>query len=104
MSSGIVTSDIMYDTDGNRILTLFPYVFQDPVSKYWYLYGYEEDGSTTVRQFGNRIYRSADLLNWQYRATMLNSASGEVAPGNGFGLMQVLYNALNNNYVAWFHL
>jgi len=60
----------------------------DPVSGYWYKYG---DYYDTMPVGDLYIYKSADLLNWQFVAHYPYIA---IRPC-------VLYNALNNNYVMW---
>ena len=101
----IIPTDIPQNDDrGYRTWALCPYIFKDPVSKYWYLYGMNDDqpGVYSFGYQGINVYKSADLRNWQFRGTV---ARVNLAQQAGFQTYYqrpvVLYNALNNNYVMW---
>jgi hypothetical protein len=79
-------------------------VIHDPVSGWWYQYMDNMDQPTrnTLGYQGHNVYKSADLRNWKYVANICGPAAGEqlgvtAKPRR----IQVLYNSLNHNYVAW---
>ncbi|WP_407636665.1 RICIN domain-containing protein [Acetivibrio cellulolyticus] len=68
---------------------------------YYYWYGEYRDSSNYF--LGVRCYRSADLVNWEYRGEVLspNSAS-ELAKCN-IERPKVMYNASTNEFIMWMH-
>lgn len=114
-SNDIVPGKNRYDSNRGYRLTLSEgCMFEDPVSGWWYEYGREPEiigaSSSSVWNQGSAIYKSADLRNWQYAGNICSpDAPGMANAGDSqqrgctpiFHRIQVLYNAANNNYVAW---
>lgn len=101
-----VSTDNIFDNRGYRLWALNGNIFYDPVSGYWYRYGvnFDTPGVYAYGNMGNNIYRSPDLRNWEYRGvTMAPGAGGAIGPTNNVYdiAMHVVFNAANNNYVAW---
>jgi Chitobiase/beta-hexosaminidase C-terminal domain/PASTA domain len=107
-----VPADYQFDITRNyRQWAVGAWVFFDPPSGYWYQTGYnwdEPDGYSAASggyQLDWNLYRSVDFLNWTYAGTIagLVSPAGQNNGTHHFrsDLPRILYNAANNNYVAW---
>jgi hypothetical protein len=105
-SGQIISSDVPLADYGRgyRIWALDPYIFKDPISGWWYMYGISSDtvGVYYTGYIGINVYRSADLKNWQFRGNCTALASGqELGSQTYYQRPVVVYNAANNNYVLW---
>jgi Chitobiase/beta-hexosaminidase C-terminal domain/Glycosyl hydrolases family 43 len=102
-----VSTDIIYDNRNYRLWALNGSLWFDPKSKYWYRTGSNWDTPLiyTYGFPGNNVYRSADLRNWEFRATIMQPPAGQmdgqVTNTRWSIAAKTLYNALNNNYVCW---
>lgn len=90
VASTIISTDILVKDQnrGYRVWPVNPNFFQDPISGWWYMYGYnlDEPGVLTNGAMGINIYRSADLRNWIFRGNT-------VSPGFGGALNSGTYTA-----------
>ena len=65
---------------------------------YYYWVGENRDGTNYVS-----LYRSTDLVNWEFRANILSKTSAaELATAN-IERPKIIYNAATNKYVLWAH-
>jgi hypothetical protein len=68
------------------------------VGSYYYWVGENRDGTNYVS-----LYRSADLINWEFRANILSkSSAAELATAN-IERPKIIYNAATQKYVLWAH-
>ncbi|GMK37489.1 beta-xylosidase [Paenibacillus sp. CCS19] len=68
------------------------------VGSYYYWVGENRDGTNYVS-----LYRSTDLVNWEFRANILSKTSAaELATAN-IERPKILYNAATQKYVLWAH-
>lgn len=68
------------------------------VGSYYYWAGENRDGTNYVS-----LYRSTDLVNWEFRANILSKTSAtELATAN-IERPKILYNAATQKYVLWAH-
>ena len=89
---------------GYRVWASDPWIFKDPVSGWWYMYGTNLDtpGVYSTGYLDMNVYRSADLKNWQYRGNFIPVSAGQLLGSQTFiQRPAVVYNAANNNYVMW---
>jgi len=108
-SQSIPGKNIFDVNRGYRLNRLEGSILKDPVSGYWYAYGTCADGGPGSPFTGESVYRSADLINWEWRGMIMGPASlgydssliHQDFPNLTLHRTQVLYNAANNNYVAW---
>lgn len=101
-----VSVDNIYDSRNYRLWAMNGNLYQDPVSKYWYRYGTNADTPTYYNYgfAGTMCYRSADLRNWDFRGQLMQPTAGtaDTTTNKRWHIaFHILYNALNNNYVAW---
>lgn len=105
--NSIISTDTMpLDNRGIRMWAVDPWIFQDPISKYWYMYGINlnEGGVVTEGAIGTSIYKSIDLRNWSYIGIINTPPVGLAKNYNTYTARPVmLYNANNNTYVYWTH-
>lgn len=84
------------DTSGNPIQAHGGGMIK--VGSYYYWVGENRDGTNYVS-----LYRSTDLVNWEFRANLLSkSSSAELAAAN-IERPKILHNAATGKYVLWAH-
>lgn len=94
-----LSGDILYDTEGRRVMTCGGEVHQveeDGKTK-WYWFGVndlETDGQEKYP--GIHLYSSTDLYNWEYEGTM-----GELDNTIPIAHPKMLYNEKQQQYVMW---
>lgn len=93
----------LQDDRSYPIQTFTPHIFQDSVSGYWYMFitNSDEIGVTVNGWVGTNIYRSADLRNWSYRATMQQPPSGQALNYNAYQYRPFVFYSQANGYVMW---
>lgn len=68
------------------------------VGSYYYWVGENRDGTNYVS-----LYRSTDLVNWEFRANILSkSSAAELATAN-IERPKIIFNAATQKYVLWAH-
>jgi Chitobiase/beta-hexosaminidase C-terminal domain len=104
--SSFVSTDPMTD-DRNQVIgyrCISPSIFQDPISGWWWMWGWDMDepGVVTAGFIGISAYYSADLRNWKFAGYAVTPAAGlQVNDSLYKARPAVFYNALNKNYVMW---
>lgn len=68
---------------------------------YYYWYGEYRDSSNYF--LGVRCYRSADLVNWEYRGEVLKPSSASELNKCNVERPKVMYNASTKQFVMWMH-
>lgn len=108
IKNDIIPGKQRYDSNrGYRMSISEGCVFHDPVSGWWYRYGASfQPATSTIYCSGSDIYKSADLRNWAYVGNICAPGSPGILAFQEeytpiFHRIQILYNAANNNYVAW---
>jgi len=104
--SSIIPGTNWLATDGTSIQAHAPGIVVDPTDGSWWWFG-ESSKTGDLAEHGVNCYHSSDLLNWSNEGQVINQKS-VVVPGknNPFTIERpkVLYNAMNKNYVMWFHV
>lgn len=78
--------------------------FHDPVGGFWYEYKENLDatGYRTSGYQGFNVYRSADLMNWDYAGNICGPAPGAATNNTAYLFRPfVCYNATSHLYVLW---
>lgn len=87
------------DTSGNVIHAHGGCIVQ--YEDYYYWYGEYRDNSNYF--LGVRCYRSADLVNWEYRGEVLKPSSASDLKRCNVERPKVMYNASTKEFVMWMH-
>lgn len=95
----IVNGTQFLDTNGNVMHTHGGAILKTADFFYWYG---EHRYADFVSQ-GISCYRSTDLVNWEYRGDILTDHSAPELSPSYMERPKVIYNALTNKYVLWFH-
>lgn len=97
---GVVYNGIQWaDTSGNPIDAHGGGVIK--VGAYYYWFGENRNPNNTFKAVS--CYRSADLVNWEFRNNVLSqNSAAELKPAN-IERPKVIYNAKTKKYVMWMH-
>jgi len=87
------------DTSGNPIQAHGGGVIK--VGSYYYWFGENRNPDGTF--FAVSCYRSADLVNWEFRNNVLNQKSATELNRANIERPKVIYNATTSQYVMWMH-
>lgn len=106
--SGLYSHQAFYDNRNAQVAAVQGCVFKDPISGYWYKYLINQDTpgglsvSTPNLWQGYNVYRSTDLMNWQFRGNICQAPAGMALGYSFLGLrLQMLYNATTGLYVCF---
>jgi len=99
-AEGIIINGTQFkDTSGNVIHAHGGGMIQ--YGGYYYWYGEYRDNSNKF--LGVRCYRSADLINWEYRGEVLSPSSAPELASCNIERPKVMYNASTKEFVMWMH-
>ncbi|AEV69316.1 RICIN domain-containing protein [Acetivibrio clariflavus] len=99
-ADGIIINGTQFkDTSGNVIHAHGGGMIQ--YGGYYYWYGEYRDNSNKF--LGVRCYRSADLINWEYRGEVLSPSSAPELASCNVERPKVMYNASTKEFVMWMH-
>ena len=93
-------------SDGSSIQAHAPGMLVDPRDGSFWWYG-ESEKVSDAHQHGVNCYHSTDLLTWTTIGQVVRQTDVEVPGQQGPFVIErpkVLYNALSDSYVMWFHL
>ncbi len=95
-----ITNGIQFrDTSGNLIQAHGGGILQDGGYYYWF-----GENRTTDNLFKEvSVYRSTDLVNWEYRGAALSQSSASELNSAKIERPKVIYNATTGKYVMWMH-
>lgn len=86
------TSGRLIDAHGGGILKS---------GKSWYWFGESRNSDSSFKAVA--VYRSNDLVRWEYRGSALSSSSATELNRANIERPKVIYNAVTKQYVMWMH-
>ncbi|RCW51686.1 immunoglobulin-like domain-containing protein [Paenibacillus prosopidis] len=99
-SATIRNGEFWYDTEGGMIQAHGGHIIKVEDTYYWFG---EDKGHNSAVLKGVSVYASKDLKTWEFRNTVLTTASHPELASSKIERPKVLYNEKTGKYVLWGH-